>query len=777
MSSTMRETDPRHGVGPILAQPEVVAELVTQPVAEDEPVLDEPPLIVAAEPAGPTRFALAAARVGISWSRVSAPAVRWVNAALVFAMTLSAFFGNEFRSQDYDPMYMRDLVERQMHYGGSYYVNGIHNKGPLEPIVYRLAATFTSWNSYWFAISAFIFLAACFLAWCAARVFRTTSGHQSLGFAVGLAVLIHFTLSGSDYGGVLYSRNMTVCLLAAALMILIDRAVWDGRRRLRPTGAAVIVGCLLGLTMQTLTTAALSAGVLGLSGLWLMADGSERIERIERRRRFFLMGGSAVLTFALAPAWYVARGMGGTFWNSWWVFGTYMTRATSRSLSQQLGLGWHQFYGYYQQRPMALAVIAAFGAFVVGQWRESTPRARAYGAALFGWWFAACVEITLTQRYSSHYFVVTTVPTIFMAAALFGALVRKLFTIEARSKRASIAALATIVGSLFFGNPISFVNGLRAASAFHGFDDYAARREQAADGSTQSVRAVLDIVSRPDDPLLMWTNVPWSYLTFHRVSATRFIWKSFLMGEIYLGRTSPDYVLPGSWEQWRADLRQSRPIAFVENVNGLMNAGTEADQYVRQEFSTVYRDPQNRVDLRNDVFAALVTTPPSTTTGATPWVTPGIPGGSGWSATVGSAHFTRTSAAPNDDPLFIGGHGCFRLDGVMTSTAGRRGAIAFRFDDPTGRHERRRLAIEDAFVASGSDAVGFGQSPLTTPQTSSLPFALIVGKESAAIVTEGHVGAAVRLQGPVSVSLESHGDAVSLDRLVLRPGPTPAGCP
>ena len=196
-------------------------------------------------------------RLRTAIGRCAAPTVRWLNAALVSAVLLSAFIGNEYRSQDYDPMYMRDIVERQMRYGGSFYVNGIHNKGPLEPLVYRAAALFTNWNSYWFAISGFILLASLFLGWCTARVLRVTSGQGALGFAVGAAVLIHLTVTGADYAGVLYSRNMTVCLMSAAFVLLIDHQTWVGRRRLPPAGAALLVGALLGLSVQTLTTTAL----------------------------------------------------------------------------------------------------------------------------------------------------------------------------------------------------------------------------------------------------------------------------------------------------------------------------------------------------------------------------------------------------------------------------------------------------------------------------------------------------------------------------------------
>src|SRR5207253_813396 len=109
-----------------------------------------------------------------------------------------------------------------------------------------------------------------------------------------------------------------------AFAMLLDEATWEGRRRVRPVWASAMVGALLGITVQTLVTQILSAGVLALAAGWLVGAG---VSLGERRRRVSVLVGSAIVTFAAAPAWYVATGMGTAYWNSWWVYGTYMTRA------------------------------------------------------------------------------------------------------------------------------------------------------------------------------------------------------------------------------------------------------------------------------------------------------------------------------------------------------------------------------------------------------------------------------------------------------------------
>ena len=701
-----------------------------------------------------------------AWGR---PVLQWVNSSVIASVAAAALFANEFRSQDWDPMYMRDIVERQMHFGGSFYVNGIHNKGPLEPIVYRLAAVFTSYGSYWYAISVFIFISALILGTAAARVTRAISGDRAIGAAVTAAVVIHFTLSGADYAGVLYSRNMTVAALAAAFALLVDAKLWSGRRRVSAGAASVMVGVLLGATMQTLTTALLSVSVLGVASWWMMGEGQKPRDQ---RQRFVSMGVTAAVTFAIAPGYYVARGMGATFWESWWLYGTYMTRSTNRSLASQLSLGWKSFYAYYQTRPLAALVILAF-VFVTWLHRnDPSLRVRAMHVALVGWWLAGCLEITLTQRYSSHYFSVTTVPTVMMAAALLGHALRFATAVD-RRRWATAGLSASMVGTIFFSNPVSYVSGLQAASSFRGFGPGFAAREQSASGPTQTARAILDLVSRPGDPLLMWTNAPWSYLSYHRVSATRYIWKSFLMGEIYLGRTSKDWVLPNTWEQWRSDMAQAKPQAFVLEKDSKLDPDTPASEFIARNFSTLYSDENVRVDVRRELIGTLLK---PAERAVRVWNSGRAPSDSGWTIADGRAGYSAGSRPAANDRVVVSPTSCFRLDGEIAATGGARAGVAIRFEDPTGKHERRSLTVNDGVVAGTSDNVSFGSSPLSTPTAQSLSFSLVVGRDSAALITEGHVAAAVRLQGPIQVFAESLSGAATLQNLRLSPAPANSGC-
>ena len=136
-------------------------------------------------------------------------AIVFITAFIVAAFVVAAFFDNEFRSRSWDPQQMRDYVERTIHFGGTFYENGLLNKGPLEPVVYRLAAALTSWEGFWYAISFFILIVSGLVAWAASRAAQVVGGHRLLGVALGIGVFFHFTLGKADYAGVLYSR----CLL------------------------------------------------------------------------------------------------------------------------------------------------------------------------------------------------------------------------------------------------------------------------------------------------------------------------------------------------------------------------------------------------------------------------------------------------------------------------------------------------------------------------------------------------------------------------------------
>jgi hypothetical protein len=217
---------------------------------------------------------------------------RAVTFAAFVVVAMSAVVGNWLRSQNVDNEYMYDLVQRTIKYGGTYYENGIHDKGPLEPFVYHTAAWITSPDGFWYAISFFIAVAAATLAVAAARTARTMGANRNLAVAAAAVTFVHFTLSRSDYAGVLYARNMTTALLAVAWILALSRAPWTTRRR----ALAAVIGCgfVLGLAVQTLFTTAFAGGAVAI-----MVFGAVRLERPpeESRRLNIAFVASGFATF------------------------------------------------------------------------------------------------------------------------------------------------------------------------------------------------------------------------------------------------------------------------------------------------------------------------------------------------------------------------------------------------------------------------------------------------------------------------------------------------
>src|SRR6476661_5572098 len=124
--------------------------------------------------------------------------------------------GNWLRVQNVDPQFSMVLVQRTIRFGGTFFDNAIQDHGPIEPFLYDVAARLGGRNGAWYVISAMVTLVSLALGYVAARTARFVGATRDIGIAVGAAVFVHFTISRSNYAGVLYIRNMTSLLLAIA---------------------------------------------------------------------------------------------------------------------------------------------------------------------------------------------------------------------------------------------------------------------------------------------------------------------------------------------------------------------------------------------------------------------------------------------------------------------------------------------------------------------------------------------------------------------------------
>jgi hypothetical protein len=719
------------------------------------------------EPEPDTRAArLRSERSREAWRRNVATGVRWLTAGLFGALVIVSAIGNQLRVQDADPMFMRVVVERVHAFGGSYYENAIHNKGPLEPFVYSMALHIGGAEGMWYVISIFMTIAALVLAWSVAKAATFTGGNRDVALAVAAVTFIHMTVSPSDYAGVLYARNMTIAIPAIAFVAVFEDRGWrTPRARVIST---VIVGVALGIAVQTLTPEVFAGTAIATGGLLLL---SRRAQGTELRRLQLLFVGSGAAAFLSAPIYYALRGSWNEFWSGWYVHARYMNIGTGRSLGGQAALGWDSFYTYYQHRPIALLVVLAFAVTTRWVWSSADFVRRTMHCVLLGWFVGAWIELIMSQRYSSHYFSVTTAPVALMGGVLAG------YGYQAwaqRDRRGNTYwwPLAAAALAIWLSGASQFIDAVQRTSRFTSVHQTAVVDENNQGGAERTMRGVLDLVSETGDPLLAWTPDSYAYINTHRVSATRFIWKSFMLGEIYLGRTSPDYVLPDTWKWFAEDVEESDPVAHVEFAESPA-PGTPYATLINDEFSPVYTDDQQKVFLRNDVARDVLD---GTADGR--WTRPDDePLPQGWSVSGDSISYEGNGAG--SDTVEIAQGNCYRLDGTMSTDDDALPGAVFALRDPTGKQEELRLTMDGDSAATGSELVEYYRIPTgIDPATrGDVPFSLIVGKRAAVVVVNDRIVAALRTSAPAAqLFLTARNSTLTLDDLRLGDPPALSGC-
>ncbi|MFM8847254.1 MAG: hypothetical protein ACKOHN_04290 [Actinomycetota bacterium] len=650
-----------------------------------------------------------------SWAHVSA--------ALAATVATLGWFAIERRSQDYDPQYARTIVERAARFGGTYYENGIHNKGPLETVVYDSARWFTSYDTYWFAIASYCLVISLTLGAASWAVARRFAGHRTAAAVSAAVTVVHFFMSSSDYAGVVYSRNITTALLAAVVVV----ALWDRPWRDPRLARLLWIGAVasLGLAVQTLLTSVLAAFAVG----FLLAHRRRYGSGFSRPR--LVAASTFVATVLSAPVWYSLRGRFDQFWSGWWTYASFMSDGTGRGYAEQIGLGWNTMIDYYSERPESVLIVVVFVAGAIGRRHALDTTQRAVAVSLTAWFVGGWGELVLGQRYSSHYFSVIAVPTALMFAVIVAWLSRALshvanWTAERRSpgdrRIAHAPVIVAVAVALFAQCGDLFWDGATRAGNFHSFAAETREREQAMSGQSRSVRAVLDLVSDDGDALLAWTMYPWTYLDNHRVPATRFSWKSFMIGEIYLGDTSADYVLPRTWQWFAEDLDRTKPAAYLRPVETPLVEDTPFARLVESDFTPVFAGATVELSVRSRIWESLV-------------------------------NFEGRS----DERGTIDGT-CWRWRGTIDGLTDDR-RLGFTFVDPDGSNETVHMSVGADRSWSSSDTVEFLSVARTPSPSASVQ--LLVGPRSAVLVVDDTVAAAVRLDGPTSVTISDDAGVVS----------------
>ena len=255
-----------------------------------------------------------------------------------------------------------------------------------------------------------------------------------------------------------------------------------------------------------------------------------------------------------------------------------------------------------------------------------------------------------------------------------------------------------------------------------------------------------------------------------------------MLGQIYFGRTGPQYVLPKTWQWFAEDMREAKPAAFLEETALPLTPETPFAEYVAANFDLAYAGPNYNIYLRHDQAAAVLfgdrgdLFSPSAAFGDA----------SKWKVNAAGASLAIDSGTPVEDALQLSASLCTRISGTYLAQPGAAGSfLSFRFDNPAAT-SHMRLNIVDSRAMSGSDTPVFESVPLSSVTsddadsevTDLVPhdFAVVVGSMSAALVIDGEIRAAVRLDGETSVSLEVRNGGVVLSDLHVGPPPPNSGC-
>lgn len=667
---------------------------------------------------------------------------RWyvpVTAAGLTVLAVVAVFRIESTAPNYDPQYMRVLVERTMQRGGSYYSNGIHNKGPLEPLVYEVAGRLGGRDGWWFLIAVVVLAVSLCVGLAAAVLAIRAGGSTLLGVCVAVMAVVHLTISDADYAGVLYARNLTTGLLAGAIGVAAYAPWWAAEHHRRR--AVVAVGVAVGLAVQTLVTAVFTAVPVFVWAMW-----SHRRSRVWGRPAWLVIPGVAAAAGASAPLYYLTLGPWQDFVDGFWTHARLMSSGTGRDLGSQLGLGREQFVAYYADRPELVIALVACLLVVMVRFRSMSVSVRTLHLAVACWWVGAWVELVLSQRYSSHYFSVLAVPTILVIALAVGGVAPAIAPVIRNRPAFALLPLLVAHVTIGVGGTTSFDLGVDAASEVRSTQDFTDRREVGLDGRVRLVRATLDLVSQDGDPLLVWTSYPWPYLDLRRTSATRYIWKTFLLGEIYLGGSGPQYVLPGTWEHFADDLDAADPVAYyVESVNPI-DPSTPFRAAVDARFVDVFGDDAVTLGLRRDVVTWLTT-----------------PAADG--LRIAPLDETPFSASPD---------GCVRLDGRLSAQAA---PVVVALTGGNGEPATLAASIEAGTLVVESRPSGVAGWLSATPAAGEpLPFSLVVGERAAVLVVDGRVAGAVEVEPGTAVTLTSGIADLTAAGATLSTPPPITGC-
>lgn len=524
-----------------------------------------------------------------------------LTAIAVLLVAVVAIFALDLSAGHVDAHTVRAWSARTSRLNVSAYTGGANQRGPLWTAAFMAALHVNDGAAYWAVIAAMeIFvstvaaLSIAFLAFARSRV-------VSAAVAGGVAAWSYLLLGGEEFSATLFSRNISGSLTAASSAALCA-SLWSGARR--PNLLTAISGILIGLALQTMPTTVVTAAVLG-TALVLVVGFEQRAARAVIAR-VAVWGGAALGATASAPLYYLVRGDFSNFWNLYWRYNQIYAKATTRSMTDQLGITLATYRDYYSTHPVYVVCIIGFLVVSVTGWREASLRRRCFDVALMAWWVAEMTSVALSQRFFGHYFVLPFLPVALMGTCVLGETALALRP-AARHLLPVTAVLVLVLGP---GSP-TVALGLREASAFRGADAYRDRAFLRLPADRRAQRALVEVMSTDEDYLQVWSHWTGFYDELDRTAATRYNALNWFVGTVY-GSPSPNpaYILPGTFERWQEDVRRTPPRLFLIGPGSFDAAIPEmpdeiagyVDAHMEKMFDgfngSLYVDRETTADLR-----------------------------------------------------------------------------------------------------------------------------------------------------------------------------------
>jgi len=663
-------------------------------------------------------------------------------------LLLMALIALEFRTQDWDPSFARTIIERVSRFGGTYYQNGIWHHGPIDALLYDIPRFFTTFGTYWFGVAFIVLSMSALVAFSIIRISDYFGTIRPISLALGSAVFLHFTISSSDYAGVIYSRNTTTTILIATFAFALSRRPWHV-----PTAANrsfIIAFAALGITVQTMVSSLMTAVVIG-GCVYILHN-----RHVTLRRPLIWGCGTFVAAIATAPAWYFIRGSFGEFWANWWVMARHMNTATNRTLWNQFTLGWDKFYEYYTQRPALLVILVVFVLLLALRWTSMKSSHQKVGLSILLWFAASWVELAVSQRYSSHYFVISTIPTTIMLSFVISQVFPQSLNTKIMAIRevSFVPALFVSIVMLFVQCSDLFWSGVEGLGRYQSVQQHEKFVADNRSGESKTIRAVLDLVSSDNDGLLAWTMFPWTYLEHQRVPATRLSWKSFMLGEIYLASTSEKYILSDTWKWFDADMRQSQPNAYLHPKEVPVVDGIPFSNYVSQNFVNALETEKHLLAVRQSLWNSITSPRPTTST-------------------------TMTSAklAPTDAPITLATDRCQRIDLTIVRLPGNPdSSVEITFHQASPEAAQSVIRIETNQIQALANGYPQHSQALPPQYSTEIPISVLLGSRSAAVVIQGRIATAIRLKSPTAVSATTVNGMAGLTEISTTPAPYLSQC-